>query len=253
MLSAYMDGELNLVDRLEIERHVHACSECAFNLANGRAVQSAVQTKHLYHAAPRGLESRVLVAVRAAERLQRRPLRPMMRPLLGTAAFASVAALLWLAAQVPRANREAAVSQQVTAGHVQSLMAKHLLDVASPERRVVKRWFHGRLDYNLPTIDLDAQRYPLSGGRLDYLNDRTVAALVYTRQKHVVNLFIWPSGDAVTQPLRQESRQGFSLCRWTWNSLTFCAVSDLSPAEMTQFVAAVQEHTQLSIVPENRR
>jgi anti-sigma factor RsiW len=244
MLNGYMDGELDLVQQLEIERHVQSCPECAHFVHNGRAIQTVVQSERLYYAAPRRLESRVLAAVRAAERAEQPRRRSFLRPAIGIAAFASLLVLCWFVfARVSHANREAVVTEQVMGSHVHSLMANHLLDIASDNAYLVKPWFNGRLDYAPPVVDLNHQGYPLLGARLDYLIDRSVSALVYTRQKHLINLFVWPTVEPDTPTMRQESRHGYQLCRWTLGGMTYCAVSDLSAQELALFADAIKAHT----------
>lgn len=238
-----MDGELDLVRRLEVERHLQTCSECATHVSNGRNVRTILRSDRLYYGAPRELQSSVLSAVRIAEQAQMPRTRLFVRPAMAIAACVALVAMCWLVfAQVRRANREALVMQQVTCGHVHSLMANHLLDIASADPVVVKPWFSGRLDYAPPVVDLTRQGYPLLGGRLDYLNDRTVSAVVYTRQKHVINLFLWPTNEPDSPSLLEESRLGYHLCRWTMNSMTYCAVSDLSPQELALFAASLRTH-----------
>ena len=243
MLSGYMDGELDLVHRVEIERHLQHCPECANNLHEGCAVQRSLQSQLLYHAAPMGLERRVLAAVRAAEGTQSHPSRRFVRPAVGIAAFTGVLALIWFAAaRIPTAIHEEATTQQVVYSHVRSLMVTHLLDVGSADPNIVKPWFNAKLDYTPPVEDLRTAGYPLLGGRLDYLDDRAVAVVVYTSQKHIVNLFLWPTAGPATKMTTRECRHGVRLCQWATDNMTFWAVSDLNAHDLTQFAQAVHAH-----------
>jgi anti-sigma factor RsiW len=243
MLSGYMDGELDLVHRMEIERHIQTCPECADHVNNGRAVQTVLRSDRLYYTAPAGLEGRVLTAVRTAERAQTPRSRVFRRPAFAIAAFAALLSLLWIVfAQVQHRNREAAVIHQVTCDHMHSLMVNHLLDIPSADPLAIRTWYSGKLDFAPPVFDLTRQGYPLLGGRLDYVNDNTVAALVYTRKKHVIDLFLWPAAEPDSQTLRQESRNGYQICRWTGGGMTYYAVSDLSPQELELFAESIRAH-----------
>jgi anti-sigma factor RsiW len=112
--------------------------------------------------------------------------------------------------------------------------------VASSDAHTVKPWFEGKLDFSPPVKDLADRGFPLIGGRLDYLHGRAVAALVYQRRKHSINLFIWPSSPGDLAALKKATRQGFHILQWTGSGMTFCAVSDLNEGELQEFVLLIQ-------------
>jgi len=108
--------------------------------------------------------------------------------------------------------------------------------VLSTDQHTVKPWFNGKLDFSPPVNDLAAQAFPLIGGRLDYLGGRSAAALVFQRQKHIINLFIWPAKEADSKPAVIASSQGYHLINWSESGMVFWAVSDLNEKELMEFV-----------------
>jgi len=129
---------------------------------------------------------------------------------------------------------------EIVSGHVRSLMADHLTDVASSDKHTVKPWFDGKLDFSPAVVDLADHGFPLVGGRLDYLGSRSVAALVYARQKHFINLFVWPSTREGDLGEPKSSRHGFHLIHWNAAEMSYWAVSDLNPAELEEFAGLIR-------------
>jgi anti-sigma factor RsiW len=132
--------------------------------------------------------------------------------------------------------------QEVISGHVRSLMANHLTDVTSSDQHTVKPWFDGKLEFSPPVPDLTTQNFPILGGRLDYVGNRPVAALVYRRRQHVINLFIWPSTPAAGGGETQLTQRGYNLIHWTTAGMVYCTVSNLNLEELQEFVRLVQQH-----------
>jgi anti-sigma factor RsiW len=259
LIHGYIDGELDLVRNLEIERHLQACQTCSQAHRDQQALRSAVATGSLYYHAPASLQTRVRSAVREANKHEVFPpimswkmLRIMSwRRLSVGASLAAVAILaLILAPILTRPSADELMAREIVSAHVRSLMATHLTDVSSSDQHTVKPWFNGKLDFSPSVKDLTNQGFPLVGGRLDYINDRPVAALVYRRQQHFINLFIWPSAQgsekAKTEPA---PRQGYHLFRWTTSGMTYWAVSDLNERELKEFVQLAHNQTSPTATP----
>jgi anti-sigma factor RsiW len=73
------------------------------------------------------------------------------------------------------------------------------------------------------------------GGRLDYLDGRTVAVLIYRHNQHPINLYIWPSTDSDEAPQLQ-GRQGYHLISWCVGGMDYWAVSEMATNELEFFV-----------------
>ena len=135
------------------------------------------------------------------------------------------------------------LATQLIASHVRSLMANHVTDVASSDQHTVKPWLDVKLDFAAPVVDLSSDGFPLIGGRLDYLDNHSVAALVYQRRKHFINLFIWPTTSADSNEQRMVTRQGYNLLHWIEGDFTYWAVSDVSDKDLQAFKQAFEEQT----------
>jgi anti-sigma factor RsiW len=135
------------------------------------------------------------------------------------------------------------MAEQVVASHVRSLQVTHLLDKLSSDRHVVKPWFQDKLDFSPQVPDLRAQDYILAGGRLDYLTNRPVAALIYKRRNHIINVFVWPIESESEQPVRALQKQGYQLRAWQRAGMAYWVISDLNGEELDQFVRLLGEGT----------
>ena len=237
LLHAYLDDELDLTTALQIEAHLPGCPKCRKELEAARAAGRAVAQPAIYYPAPSQLRERLTRAIRSEigeDQITPRAgflaawwRRPMAFSGLAAALLLIVCSILLLSP--PRTSR--GQIDDLVSSHVRSLEADHLMDVASTDQHTVKPWFEGKLEFSPPVIDLSGEGFPLIGGRLDYLDQKKVAALIYRRNKHVINLFIWPGGTTA----QVESRQGFNLIRFECKGMTCWAVSDLNAAELQQF------------------
>jgi anti-sigma factor RsiW len=242
LIHGYVDGELDLMKCLEIEQHLEACPACAQAHASLQAVRAAVQNSSLYFQTPPGLAKRVQSSLRGASHAHRTQGVIPRRLLAVAASLALVTAGGWgLLRALPGRSADEFLTQELVASHVRSqMLPSHQFDVASSDAHTVKPWFEGKLDFSPPVKDLVAEGFPLVGGRLDYLHGRAVAALLYQRRKHSINLFIWPSSPSDEGAPKTVTRQGFHILQWTGSGMTFCAVSDLTEGELQEFVLLIQ-------------
>jgi anti-sigma factor RsiW len=237
LLNALVDGELDAGHALELEAHVATCRGCAAELDRLRTVTGALRGAGLGYAAPTGFQDRMLAALAEAEAPPPAPipLRPRRRYVLeswiaGGAVSAIAASLALFVAVAPTMDT---LPGELVDGHVRSLQAAHLVDVATSDRHTVKPWFNGKVAFAPPVTDLADQGFPLAGGRLDHIAGRDTAVLVFHRRAHVINLFIWP-GQADRAP-KVERRQGYTLVRWGRDGLIYWAVSDIDSPDLEAF------------------
>jgi anti-sigma factor RsiW len=211
-------------------------------------IAALVRREARRHAPPATLGPRIQEAVRASQPpVEPARRRPPWRWLQSLAIFGAGAATAWgLALSLWVAPTSDAVGEAVAASHVRSLMGSHLTDVASSDHHTVKPWFSGKLDFSPPVVELADRGLPLAGGRLDYLDGRPVAALVYTSGSHVINLFAWPAGTSAASAPQARTRLGYNLIDWTQAGMRFWAVSDLNAKELEAFAALVRERAEAS-------
>ena len=239
LVQAELDGELGAAEAAALAAHRAACPICEAAAADITVAREAMRA-NLYEPMPEDARARVVAGLGLAP--PQRVVwptsawrRPWWSAGAGFGLGAACAAALTFLMLIPA---DPGLTEQIVAGHVRALQPGHLQDVESSDRHTVKPWFDGRIDFAPPVKDLAAQRFPLTGGRLDYLAGRPVAALVYQRDKHIIDLFVWPAPDAGAREPELAQRQGYNLVHWTRNGMNFWAASDVEASQLKEFSEA---------------
>ncbi|MBU6508389.1 MAG: anti-sigma factor [Alphaproteobacteria bacterium] len=230
LVQADFDGELDAAQAAALAAHRADCPICQAATESLGRVRRALREQAPYHRAPDALRAR-LAAQAAPRRVPSVRAAGWRRAAVAFVAGGAIAASVMLAI-VP--SNAPGIADQVLAGHLRGLEPGHLEDVVSTDQHTVKPWFDGKLDFAPPVKDLKADGFPLEGGRLDYLGGRRVAAMVYGRAKHVIDLYAWPEAGANTTPVIVE-RDGYTLIRWRQNGMALWAVSDVEKAQLEDF------------------
>jgi len=230
LIQADLDGELDAAATAALAAHIADCPGCAALQREIAGLSSRLRGEVPQYAAPaslrRALEARLLPAAPPAPSGLRRRLVPFAAFGAGAAIAACLALLLLPAGADPDA--------ELVGDHIRALQPGHLTDVLSTDQHTVKPWFDGRIDYAPPVQDFSLSGFPLIGGRLDYIGGRPVAVLVYRRDKHLIDLYVWPDTGASAEPVT-EARNGYNLVRWTADGMTFRAVSDVEATQLDAF------------------
>ena len=245
LLHGMLDGELDAVNAVQFERHIAGCDACAAEYQRQKELRAAIRQPELFYRAPDHLRRAVAAAIPSggAPRAQSRPWWQRLFSDWRLGAGTSLALAASLALLIVTSGGNDTLQQELIAGHIRSLQASHLTDVATSDQHTVKPWFNGKLDVSPPVVDLADGGFPLAGGRLDYIDGRAAAVLVYRRHQHVINVFVWSVPGAVDTPPQPSSHRGYNLIHWTRAEMSFWAVSELNLGEMREFEAMYTERT----------
>jgi len=234
LIGPWVDNELDVRSATELEGHVARCPECKRErdelLTLGNTAREQLPMDDL---SPQ-LEQRLWKSVRDAATPERPRARRWLREASMMAAAACVAVVATLSLQ-----RGGGTGDEIVDAHVRSLQPQHLIDVASSDQHTVKPWFQGKIDFSVPARDFAAQGFALAGGRLDAVGGRPVAAIVYHRRQHVLNLFVWPATRADAAP-RSSTERGYRITSWSQGGLEYRLVSDVPDAEVDQLVSLLR-------------
>jgi anti-sigma factor RsiW len=244
LIHGYLDGELDLAGSLEVEKHLPLCEGCMHTYQNQQAMRAAIREGSLYHPSPPQLRSRILSAIVAESGSPMRIDRSSnVRWWIGIAATIVIAAgLAWQL--IPRANESAglnAITQELVSDHIRSLLATHLMDVQSTDQHTVKPWFNGKTDFSPTVQNFAKDGFVLVGGRLDYADGRSIAALVYQHNKHFINVFVWPIAEKQKLASQSLSTRGYHVIQWSDGGFNYTAISDMAMDDLQRLAQLMQK------------
>jgi anti-sigma factor RsiW len=242
LLDAHADRELPREDEAMVREHIASCADCAREHARLVAVSRRIGETLVKYSAPDVLKARIRVALTQPDPLVRETPSPMpaaTRRLAFAGIGIAIASSILTFAIVRDVAPDHSLADDVVSSHIRALIPGHLTDVASTNQHNVKPWFNGRVDLSPPVPNLDSLGFPLIGGRVDYLQGRTVPVIVYGRRQHLIDVYAWPDthehrGDETSE----SARNGYNVVAWNLPGLSLEAVSDLNRPELRQFVKA---------------
>ncbi len=238
-IECYVDGELDAIAGASVEAHLHSCVTCRRTLDGLVSLRTLIREKAPYRTAPDRLRQEIRARLDSGAKASAKGIRAWWGQWLRPAALVAVTAVVtWVVAsqQNQPSRDERVVAREIIAGHVRSTLTGHRSDIASSERHTVKPWLSSKLDFSPPVTDLKDAGFPLAGGRLDYVDSRPVAVLVYSRRQHLIDVFIWPDPHAsAVPPSLALSERGYQVVHWAQSGMTFWAISDLNASELKSF------------------
>jgi anti-sigma factor RsiW len=236
LLGALADGELDAANVALVEAHAVRCEGCREELERLEAMKRLLKGEGVRHSAPTSLMARI---EQLPEFSERKPRKHWLPGWLAPGAVGAMAAALAMITIMPLST-QSPLDEQLISSHVRSLQPGHLTDVQTTNQHIVKPWFNGRIDFAPPVPELADRGFPLVGGRLDSIDGKTAAAIVYHRRLHTVNLYVWPASDAAN---RSFVKDGFAVTEWSDAGFKFAAVSDIPPSELEEFQRAFRMRT----------
>jgi anti-sigma factor (TIGR02949 family) len=236
LLEAHIDGELDAASAARVAAHLAECEQCRAEQRVLTGLKAALKQQGKQYAAPAHLRQRIVDSLPRTPAARKKSFKFSWAwfnfSLAGGGALAFTFVFsLYLA----RPSDIDLLEQDVVAGHARSMMVGHLSDVASTDQHTVKPWFSDKLDFAPNVADFSAEGYPLVGGRLDYLDRRNVAAIVYRHRLHTLNLYQWPERGHGNVPSLSASREGYQLMHWTQNGMNYWLVSDMNAQDLNEF------------------
>ncbi|HTE46824.1 MAG TPA: anti-sigma factor [Gemmatimonadaceae bacterium] len=249
VLNAYVDDEMMPSEMQEIREHLATCADCEREHRLLAETSLLLRDKLVRHSAPDVLKARIRNALAQPNAFdpprEVKPQRTWMRLAAASVLVAIVSSAVTFAA-ARQGTPSRSIADDVLASHIRSLMPGHLTDVASTNQHNVKPWFNGRIGLSPPVPSLDSAAFRLIGGRLDYIDGRSVAAVVYARRDHMINVYAWPTTSRTEETRSETTDRGYHLVHWRNDGIEYWAVSDLNRPELDQFVAAFTSATTAS-------
>jgi anti-sigma factor RsiW len=248
LLHPYIDRELDAAESAEVDEHLHACGGCRKIFDEHAGLVKSIRGNAAYYKASPEFLARIRHDVEAESAKTSRPapstprrrwtlpdLRQWFQ--LGAAVAATVVVTSVATLHLAAVNPDEAVVAQIVNAHARATLTDHRTDVASSDQHTVKPWLSSKLDFSPPVIDLTTTGFPLRGGRLDYVEGRPVAVLVYTHRQHVIDLYIWPDARAqdAANRSRAAAKNGFNMIHWNRGGMTYWAISDVNAADLQAF------------------
>ena len=240
LMSAYADGETDRARSRSIRQHLDRCPSCATKHEAPHTLRSRIRAEIPRHAAPPALRAAVLAQLEHARRVESTrnggPFDRWRWLTAGALAGCAATSLAWFIGPAVidwRVNEDIAV--EAVTSHVRATLGNQLIQVASSNLHTVKPWLSSRLDYSPPVPDLQQQGFTLIGGRIDYLDQRPCATLVYKIRDHTIDVFVRPDTPRISpSPLR--TVRGINVAHANASGMDWLAVSDVSADVLTSFV-----------------
>jgi len=239
LLHAYIDEELDLTQSLQFEGHIKTCGNCSKVLEGFHVLKLKLENETLYYKTPEDFENRLMASLHKKGHSTRGFQNFSQWKAVAATAAIFVMIFLALMPRIYKTSQKNILTQDVLSSHVRSLMGAHMMDVVSTDQHTVKPWFNGKLDFSPPVTDYKDQGFSLAGGRLDYLGGRAVAALIYERRKHKINVYVWPS-NGKSEAAGNSTEQGYNIFHWTKSEMNYWVVSDLNRSELQEFNKLLQ-------------
>jgi anti-sigma factor RsiW len=242
MLGAYVDKELEVTRHPDLEKHLAGCPSCNAAAEEINNFSSLIRMNIPVYKAPAALKAKIQASLRRESKPKWEWFSRVGLPLAYAAAVLVVSFVVpWTWRTFSLAKDQELVAQAIS-NHIRSLIAAHLADLNSSDEHTVKAWFTEKLDYSPPVVDLAEAGYTLIGGRIDMLDQRPVAAIVYQHGNHSINLFVWPVTIRKLH-LDVQSDRGYRFCGWNKAGLNYLCISEGSAIALEEFEDEVREHT----------